>query len=80
MEKEGLEPLGAHIYTCSKCFGWLVTFMLTNPQWLADQGLPPILRAIPLEEGVVEPCERCNMQKATCYIPCFPPSPPFLRV
>ena len=74
MEKDGLDPIEDRVYVCSDCFGKLVTFMLTNPGFLKQEGLPSTLRAIPLVEGEIEPCEKCNIRKATGYIPCVPPS------
>ena len=67
------------VYVCSECFGKLVSFMLTNPNFLKQLGLPSSLRAIPLEEGTTEPCEKCNLQTATGYIPCSPPTPKIER-
>ena len=80
LEKAENGSLGDRVYVCSGCFGKLVSFMLTNPNFLKQSGLPSSLRAIPLEEGTTEPCEKCNLQKATGYIPCSPPSPKIERV
>ena len=80
MENDRNDPLGDRVYVCSECFGKLCTFMLTNPNFLKQSGLPSSLRAIPLEGGAVEPCEKCNLQTATGYIPCSPPSPKIERV
>ncbi len=74
MEKDGLDPIEDRVYVCSECFGKLVSFMLTNPGFLKQGGLPSSLRAIPLVEGEIEPCEKCNTSQATAYIPCLPPS------
>jgi len=74
MEKDGLDPIEDRVYVCSDCFGKLTSFMLTNPAFLKLSGLPSTLRAIPLEGGIVEPCEKCNIRKATAYIPCISPS------
>ncbi len=74
MVSEGFDPLEDRVYVCSECFGKLVTFMLTNPSFLKLSGLPSTLRAIPLAEGVVEPCEKCNIKPASGYIPCLSPS------
>ena len=74
MENDGLDPIEDRVYVCSECFGKLCTFMLTNPAFLKQAGLPSNLRAIPLVEGEIEPCEKCNLVKATAYIPCLPPS------
>ncbi len=73
MEKTDYGPSGDRVNVCSSCFGKLVSFMLTNPSLLKQMGLAPALRAIPLEQGVVEPCEECNFEKATGYIPCSKP-------
>ena len=69
MGKDGIKPLEACIFICTECFGKLASFMLTNPNWIKQQGIPSALKAIPLEKGIVEPCEYCNFAQATGYIP-----------
>ena len=71
MEKYGLEPLEAHIYVCTSCFGALVTYMMENPNWANSRNKSSILTAIPVEEGLMEPCAVCNINRATGFIPCF---------
>ena len=73
MEIEDLVPTGERVYVCTDCFGKLVTFMLTNPNLLKSQNLPSTLTAYPVETGMKEPCEKCNSQIATGFIPCLPP-------
>ena len=59
-----------NVYICSGCFGKLASFMLTNPALLKQMGLPKNLRVEPVGPGIVEPCEKCNVNKADGIIPC----------
>ena len=71
MEKDGLEPLEAHIYVCTSCFGVLVTSMLSDPNWVKEQDMPSTLTAVPVPLGLMEPCAGCNNNPATGFIPCY---------
>ena len=73
MENRELVPTKDRVYVCAKCFGKLVTFMLTNPNLVKSKNLPSTLTVHPVEPGIKKPCEKCNSQIATGFIPCVPP-------
>ena len=72
MENDNYGSVGDRANVCARCFGKLVEYALTNTYLIKQFNLPTSFTAYPMEPGKKEPCDNCNTEIATGYIPSFP--------